>query len=188
MKIRVLASSFCFHYCLEEDVFDAFPSIWRWIKSLYLQLQGLSHSICKLSTRCFEGPKIVFLQVTHFRKKVVNQIVICSFHYSKYLFEKILRLITEIILTPSPSFLGEDIGKGIFIFKGDFSTSLLWRPLIFMELFWYSSHLQIASVTSFPLFISYYVNIRYQKEWNLFFLHCWINLLNKTQQCHSNLN
>lgn len=42
MKVPVLASSFSFHNCLEEDVLDAFPSIWSWIKSTYLQLQDLS--------------------------------------------------------------------------------------------------------------------------------------------------
>lgn len=105
MKIPVLTSSFYFHNCLEEDVLDAFPSIWSWIESFTLMWLI---STCKLSTRCFERAKIVFLQVTHFRKKVVNQIVICSFLYSKCLFEKILHLITEIILTPSSSFLGED--------------------------------------------------------------------------------
>lgn len=137
-------------------------------------------STYKLSTRCFEGAKIVFLQVTHFRKKVVNQIVICSFHYSECLFEKILHLITEIILTPSSSFLGEDIGERVFIFKGDFSTSLWWSLLIFMEHLWYSSHLQMASVTNFLVFFSYYVYISYQKGRNLFVPHCWINLLKKT--------
>lgn len=178
MKIPVLTSSFYFQNCLEEDVLDAFPSIWSWIESFTLMWLI---STCKLSTRCFERAKIVFLQVTHFRKKVVNQIVICSFLYSKCLFEKILHLITEIILTPSSSFLGEDIGQRVFIFRGEFSTSFWWSPLISMEHLWYSSHLQMASVTNFLVFFSYYVYISYQKEWNLFVPHCWINFLKKTQ-------
>lgn len=106
----------------------------------------------------------MFLQVTHFKQKVVNQIVICSFHYSKCLFEKIFHLITEVMLTPSSGFLGEDIGMRGFIFKGDFSTSLLRRPLISMELLWYSFHLQMASVMNFLVFLSYYVYISCQKR------------------------
>lgn len=42
VKIPGFASSFSFHNCSEEDVLDAFPSIWSWIKSTYLQLHDLS--------------------------------------------------------------------------------------------------------------------------------------------------
>lgn len=77
------------------------------------------------SAKCFEGAKIALLHITHFRKKVAYQFVICSFYCVKYLSDKILHLITEIILTPSSSFLGEDIGKKEFFpSKEDFSATL----------------------------------------------------------------
>lgn len=56
---------------------------------------------------------MALLQITHFRKKVVYQLVICGLHYLKCLSDKILH-ITEIVLSPSLSFLGEDIGRKAF--------------------------------------------------------------------------
>lgn len=114
LKIPVLASNFYFHNCLEEDVLGVFSSIRSRRRSTYLHIWSLSQH-ANFSARCCEEAKMALLQITHFRKKVVYQLVICSLHHLKYLSDKILHITTEIILTPSSGFLGEDIGKKEFL-------------------------------------------------------------------------
>lgn len=148
IKIPVLASSFSFHNCLEEDLLDAFPSIWSWIKSTYLELQDLSRHANFLPGALREL-KCLF-EKTFFSPNNWNN------------FDSFLKL------------AGRRHRQERFFYK-PFTTSTY-----FYGTFVYSSHLQMASVINFLVFyISLYVYINYQKKWNLFVPHCWINLLIK---------
>lgn len=120
-------------------------------------------------------------QITHFRKKVVYQLVICNLYYLKCLSDKIIHIITEIIFNSFLKFLRRrHRQERIFMSKEDISTSLWWSPFISVELLWHSSHLLMTSVTDLLVCFCNYAVITYQKEWNLFVPHCWIKFAQKT--------
>lgn len=80
---------------------------------------------------------MALLQAIHFRKKVVYQLVIYSLHHLKWLSDKIIHIITEIIFTPSSSFL-EVIGKKDFFFfffnlQGRLFYKRLMKSIYFCE-------------------------------------------------------